>query len=71
MAPNLERHPARKGEYIAYDKQGFAFRVDKALGGGWRAKPSHAGKACDYRLIYAPTLAAIAGKVGASERAAA
>jgi len=71
MAPNLERNPAHKGAYIAYDKQGFAFRIDKALSGGWRARPSHMAAQSDYRLFFAPTLSAIAGKVGASERVAA
>lgn len=71
MAHNLERHPLHKGQYIAYDRQGLAFRVDRALSGGWRARPSHAAASADYRLIYAPTLAALAGKVGESEMAAA
>ena len=67
MAPNIERHPLHKGQYIAYDARGLAFRVDRALPSGWRARPSHAGKASDYRLIYAPTLARIADRVGTSE----
>lgn len=71
LAPNLERHPLHKGGYIAYDAQGYAFRVDRALAGGWRARPSHAGAAGDYRLIYGRTLGELASKVAASHPAAA
>jgi hypothetical protein len=67
MAPNLDRHPLHKGQYIAYDAGGFAFRVDRALPSGWRARPSHAAQSQDYRIFYAPTLDRIAARVGASK----
>lgn len=66
MAPNLEKHPLHKGQYFAYDARGFAFRIDRALPSGWRARPSHAGQATDYRLFYAPTLARLAARIGES-----
>lgn len=64
----MEKHSLHKGQYIAYDKEGFAFRIDRALGGGWRAKPSHAAAKSDYRLFYARTLKGLGDKVAESTR---
>ncbi|WP_066112599.1 MULTISPECIES: hypothetical protein [unclassified Blastomonas] len=66
MPHNLERHPTRKGTYISYDAKGFAFRVTRALSGGWRAQPSHAAADTDYRLFFAGTLHGIASQLAAS-----
>jgi len=78
LAYNLERHPTVKGAYIAYDAQGFAFRISGSTG-NWRARPSYYGvppshcalggstPAHDLRTFAAATLNALAAKVAASK----
>jgi len=77
LAYNLERHPTVKGAFIAYDAQGYAFRVT-GYSGNWMARPSYYGappspcalglpSTTDLRLFMAATLNALAAKVGASE----
>jgi hypothetical protein len=67
MSPNLDKHPTRRGEYIAYDAQGFAWRCFRDIG-GWRARPSHAAAATDHRMEFSRTLAELARFVGISKR---
>jgi len=77
-ANNLERHPTIKGAYIIYDAKGYAFRVT-GYAGNWMARPSYLGvpphpcslgcstPSHDLRIFMAPTLNALASKVGASQ----
>lgn len=67
MAPNLEKHPLHRGAYIAYDSEGFAFRVRKTAY-GWQANPSHAGAQFDPRSFLYAKLRDVAAAVGASKR---
>ena len=67
MVHNLEKHPTIQGAYIAYDKDGFAFRVFKAHP-GYAAWPSHAGKDTDFRRFRAMRLKDIANTIGQSGR---
>lgn len=64
---NLDKHPTRKSCYIAYDAQGFAFRVEKGIR-RWHAYPSHAAQATDERRFTAERLRDCAAKVGKSSR---
>ncbi len=66
MEQNCERHPTIKGAYIAYDAQGFAFRIHRA-NPGYAAIASHAGKASDPRRFRADTLKACAKMIAASK----
>lgn len=68
MPHNLDKHPKQPGCYIAYDAQGFAFRIKRNGAGGWWATPSHAGAAYDLRGFTCRTLRDAAAKVGASSR---
>lgn len=71
MAPNLEKHPTKPGNYIAYDADGFAWRCTRTKFGGWAwfATPSHAGAASDPRAtLYADKLGDLAARVGKSSR---
>jgi len=69
MPYNCERHPLHRGEYIAYDATGYAFRCTRSKFGGWAwfATPSHAGKDADSRTFYADRLRDIAARIGKSE----
>lgn len=68
LADNMERHPAKPGEYLAYDATGKAFRCTQTRFGGWKwfATPSHAGKGSDGRVFYADTLRQLAANIGRS-----
>lgn len=57
-----ERHPTRKGVYLAYDARGFAFRCFRD-GKIWRGHRHHAS---DRRLFRADTLNALAALIGES-----
>jgi len=67
MAPNLDRHPLHKGQYIAYDARGFAFRVEQYNPGDWRGYPSHAALQTDPRGFHGRTLREVAAAIGASK----
>ncbi len=66
MALNCEKHPTRKGVYIAYDAKGFAFRVSQYNRGDWRGYPSHAAHKSDPRGFSGRTLREVAAKIGES-----
>lgn len=68
MAHNLDKHPTIKGAWIAYDANGFAFRIHRA-NPGYAATASHADKANDARRFRADTLKACAALIGASVKA--
>lgn len=56
---NIERHPMLPRTYVGYDRDGYAFRVAR-VDGGWRAAPSHAAQAKDWRRFEGRTLAIVA-----------
>lgn len=61
---NAERHPIHRGEYIAYDADGYAFRVrHPTSGNSWVVYPTHYGRADDGRIFGAKTIARIAEKL--------
>jgi hypothetical protein len=66
LAHNIERYLGKRGVYIAYDAQGFAFRVVKTGFGGWEAAPSHASRDFDNRRFKGATLNALAEKIARS-----
>lgn len=69
LASNVERYLSGASyHYIAYDAQGFAFRLVKLGDGSWYARPSHIAHAGDYRTFGADTLTKVAAKVAASSR---
>jgi len=65
MPANVERNPRHAGEYIAYDAEGFAFRVYRKAT-IWRAFPSHAGMRSDARRFRANTLRAVAAMIASN-----
>lgn len=65
MAPNLERAGRH---YVAYDRDGFAFRCVRRGRADWRASPSHLAAATDLRGFTASRLRDVAAKVAASSR---
>jgi hypothetical protein len=70
MLHNLERHPLHRHAYVAYDADGFAFRIARC-GYGFMATPSHAGAAGDRRGYQADRLRDLAAIVGRSRQMAA
>jgi hypothetical protein len=66
MAHNLEKHPTIRGAWIAYDAEGFAFRIHRA-NPGYAAHASHAGKAHDARRFRADRLKDCAAQIAASK----
>lgn len=69
MPATFERHPNKRGTWIAYDADGLAFRVDRyAPHCAWSAHPSYAGNATDTRTFRADTLRQVAALVAASHK---
>lgn len=65
LPTNVAKHPNRRRTYIAYDREGYAFRVTP-IAGGWIASASHAGAARDSRRFEGKTLAIVAHVIGRS-----
>ena len=65
LPSNCERSPFT-GKHIAYDSEGFAWRISKIGIQGWEAKPSHLKRTDDKRYAKADTLKELCSVIGKS-----
>ena len=65
LPSNCDRNPL-SGKYIAYDKEGFAWRVSKTGFGGWEGQPSHLKHKEDKRYAKENTLKELCDRIGQS-----
>ena len=69
LAPNMEKHRYLAKTYIAYDADGFSFRVMRnSSHHAWFAHANYAMSVIDERRFRGDTLAEIAAKIGMLHR---
>lgn len=65
--PNVEKSAFKRGEYVAYDGQGYAWRVRKE-NAGWRATPAANNPARGIgTVVLDDTLTHLAGRLAARQ----